>query len=91
MMKILKRGQVPEHRVFALEHRCAECGTIYRLEHGDHYWFWELDGHHLVNSTCPICGNIVKTRIVSRRKPGITLHNETEGATGQHDRTTEAR
>jgi predicted RNA-binding Zn-ribbon protein involved in translation (DUF1610 family) len=75
-MKILKLGRIPEHRIFALEHRCPDCATVYRLEHGDHYWLQEVDGRHWVKTCCPVCGDTVSTPVVALMKLGETERDD---------------
>jgi rubredoxin len=66
-MKIIKRGEIPEHRILALKHECTQCKTIYRLEAGDDYQVNDNDFRVVVISICPICGSSVSTPLV--RKP----------------------
>jgi hypothetical protein len=66
-MKIIKRGEIPEHRILALKHECLQCKTIFRLEAGDDYQINDNDFRVVIISICPICGSSVSTPLV--RKP----------------------
>jgi rRNA maturation endonuclease Nob1 len=68
-MKIIKRGEIPEHRILALKHECTQCKTIFRLEAGDDYQINDNDFKVVVISICPICGSSVTTPLV--RKPVV--------------------
>jgi predicted RNA-binding Zn-ribbon protein involved in translation (DUF1610 family) len=62
-VKIITLGKIPEHRIFALEHRCPDCSTVYRLEAGDFYALQQINYRYLVKTQCPICGRSVSTRL----------------------------